>query len=196
MKLMTTQLEFPAREDSIDSRIDTTEKIVKEICKIVSVNVKLLKLLVDDRIDIKEYNKIHKKNERSIQTMLKYRDFTKQSILEEISIKKSNLEEAYNKKDIIEVRKKIGDILEQEYNLKIRAILWDVNNYDEEIKALETSLEKLDNFKIYLQNEVLDDLVGLSNKNYQTIDNANLTNAIKNQLKKEIEFLNSFISSS
>ncbi len=194
---MTIKVDTISHDAPSDSnRIDSSENILKDVCKLISMNVKLIKLLVDGKIKLNEYKKISSKNEKTLQDTLKYREFTKERILEDVSNKKIELEEAYSLKDIIDVRKKIGDIDEQEYKLKLKAVLWDINNYNEEIKILEVALEKLDNIKIPLNYEVLDDLVELSSQNYKNIQKAELTKEVKSGLKKQVKQLFNLVSPS
>ena len=143
-----------------------------------------------------EYKKIFSKNEKTLDDTLKYREFSKERVLEDISNQKAELEEAHSRKDIIDVRKKIGDIDEKEYKLKLKAVLWDINKYEEEIKILEVALEKLENLKIHLNYDVLDDLVELSSQNYKSIENSELTKEAKSSLKKEVKKLFKLVSPS
>jgi hypothetical protein len=194
---MTIQVDTISHDEpSENNRIDSSENILKDVTKLVSMNVKLIKLLVDGKIKQSEYKKIFSKNEKTLDDTLKYREFSKERVLEDISNQKAELEEAHSRKDIIDVRKKIGDIDEKEYKLKLKAVLWDINKYEEEIKILEVALEKLENLKIHLNYDVLDDLVELSSQNYKSIENSELTKEAKSSLKKEVKKLFKLVSPS
>ena len=76
------------------------------------------------------------------------------------------LESVLNDREILMVRRKIGDIGDEEFNLKINAVNWDIEALSIKKHKLEKSISLLNSLGSQIENEDIDDFKKYAKNNY------------------------------
>ena len=72
------------------------------------------------------------------------------------------------KKELLEIRKKIGDINKEEYEIKTTAVNWDIKNIKEKQDYQKKNLKLLQGLRKQISSEELESIINTS-KNIETI---------------------------
>jgi len=70
----------------------------------------------------------------------------------------------------IEKKKIIGDVSDEEYNLKVPVYKWDIDNYEREIAKRKSELKILEDITQVVPREEIDELKKMAKKSKKTIE--------------------------
>jgi hypothetical protein len=125
---MALQLETVAQRqpDVKETYCGATLANIDEVKRLVSVDVKLTRMLLDGKITVEQYDSVYSGYENRFESALELKDMHLKRFQEDLGVHQKKLKEAQEQKELLEARKEIGDIQEDSYMLKKRAISWDI----------------------------------------------------------------------
>jgi len=179
------------------SEEDLRESILinnNEIKKLATIIVKLTKLLLEEKMSLEEFNKISPKYDNKLQSSLELRGLYNKKIQEESMINIKELENVLEKKELISVRKQIGDIQDEEYDLKMAAVNWDINKINKKIEYLKKGLNLLQTLSHHIEAEDSNYINQLAQDNYKAIKNTKLDADSKKRVMSNIKAISLIIS--
>ena len=193
---MSVQLEVipttpPKSEEDLRESIQTNNNEIKKLATII---VKLTKLLLEEKMPQEEFNKILPKYDNKLQSSLELRGLYNKKIQEESMINIKELENVLEKKEIISVKKQIGDMQDEEYNLKIAAVNWDINKINKKIEYLKKGLNLLQTLPHLIEAEDSNYIDQLAQDNYKAIKNTKLDADSKKRVMNNIKAISLIIS--
>jgi hypothetical protein len=166
---MSVQLDnvYPNIE-SDRGEIDCIQGCQEDIKRLVLLLTRLTKLLLEENIDPKGYIQISQKYNHKLENNLEMRELYLKRIQKESQVNDEEMETVLQNKELLEVRKKIGDISEEEYEIKLAAIHWDINNINEKQDHQKKNLKLLQGLRKQISSEELETIITIS-KNIETI---------------------------
>ena len=193
---MSVQLEVihtnpPQSEGDLRESILTNNN---EIKKLATMIVKLIKLLLEEKMSLEEFNKISPKYDNKLSSSLELRELYNKRIQEESMINIKELETVLENKELISVRKQIGDMQDEEYNLKLAAVNWDINKINKKTDYLKKCLNLLQTLSHHIEAENANYIKQLAQNNYKEIKNIKLDADSKKRLMNNIKSLSQIIS--
>lgn len=179
------------------SEEDLRESILinnNEIKKLATIIVKLTKLLLEEKMSLEEFNKISPKYDNKLQSSLELRGLYNKKIQEESMINIKELENILEKKELISVRKQIGDMQDEEYDLKMAAVNWDINKINKKIEYLKKCLNLLQTLSHHIEAEDSNYINQLAQDNYKAIKNTTLDADSKKRVMSNIKAISLILS--
>ena len=130
----------------------------KEIINKTTILIRLIKILRADRITPTCYIKIAQKTGKKLQYYLELWNLYNRNVKEETLNYNEELESVLEDKELLIVRKKIDDICEKEYGLKLSVVNWDVENLNIKILHLEKIMSDLNSLCDLIEPEDDDEI--------------------------------------
>ena len=103
------------------------------------------------------------------------------------------METVLENKELLEVRKKVGDASEKEYKIKLAAINWDINNINEKQDHQKKSLKLLQGLREQISSEELEKINKIS-RNIESIKNMDLDPEVCEKVTQNMEIVSKIIS--
>jgi hypothetical protein len=145
-------------------------KISREITRNATLLIRLVKLLQEKGAPISnpdyKINRITKK----LQNQLTLLDTYQKADLIEYDAISSELDNAIIERDALHIKRRINEICEMEYSLKLSMANWSIENLRAVKDDLGNSLKALDNLKGLLVLGDIEDLYQLSKDNYKSLN--------------------------
>jgi hypothetical protein len=191
---MSVQLENVYHDIEIyREEIDCIQGCLEDIKRIIIILTKLTQLLTEEKIVPKGYIKISQKYSQNLEFNLKLRNLYIKRIKKESQINDEEMETVLKKKELLVVRKKVGDAGEEEYEIKIAAIDWDINNINEKKEHQKKSLKILQGLREQISSEELEKIIAIS-ENIDSINNMDLDPDVCEKVNQNIEIITKTIS--
>ena len=167
--------------------IDNTQENLEDLKKLIAINVKITKLLLDGRITAEEYDKIYGNYESRFKSAVQLREILLKHFQSEIKTHGNRLTAVYDDKEILSARQQIGDIQQNEYVIKMRAIDWEIKHLEEKISRLSDCLNMSHKLKDQLELSDLNYIHNFISQDFNAVKRAKLTNEVKSKLNTRIE---------
>lgn len=193
---MSVQLEV-IHSNPPQSEGDLRESILNnnnEIKKLATMIVKLIKLLLEEKISLEEFNKILPKYDNKLSSSLELRELYNKRIQEDSMNNIKELETVLENKELISVRKQIGDMQDEEYNLKLAAVNWDINKINKKTDYLKKCLYMLQTLSHKIEAEDANYISQITQDKYKAIKNTKLDADSKKRLTNNLKAISRIIS--
>jgi hypothetical protein len=186
---MSIQLEHQVSDKTPYKKtlIDNTRENLDDLKKLIAINVKITKLLLEGRITAEEYDKIYGNYESRFQSAVQLREILLKHFQSEINTHGNRLAAVYDDKEILHARQQIGDVQQNEYVVKMRAIDWEIKHLEEKIKRLNDCLKISHKLKEQLESGDLNYIHDFVSGDFNAIRRAKLNDETKNKLNTRIE---------
>jgi hypothetical protein len=145
-------------------------KISREFTRNATLLLKLIKLLQKEgaQIDDPDYKII--RITKKLQNLLLLSDTYNKTYQEEYNTLSAELDKAILERDELHIRRRIDEIFEEEYYLKLSVANWTVEDLRVKKTDLEKSLNALENMKGLTEFKDIDDLYQISKNNYHSLN--------------------------
>jgi hypothetical protein len=192
---MEAQLEtVTQRQPSEETYCGTTLANIDELKRLVSMDVKLTGMLLRGAVSVEQYDSVYSGYENRFESALELKDMHLKRFNEDLGEYQVKLKEVQEQKELLDARREIGDIQEDSYVLKKRAVEWDltrlqagVDRNQRCIRAIETLPEQVDPEDVSKIEEFMSDGMGAVKK-------AKLDGEIKKKLRDRINRLAHLVS--
>jgi len=169
---MEAQLEtVTQRQPSEETYCGTTLANIDELKRLVSMDVKLTGMLLSGAVSVEQYDSVYSGYENRFESALELKDMHLKRFNEDLEEYQKKLKEVQEQKELLDARKEIGDIQEDSYVLKKRAVEWDltrlqagVDRNKRCIRAIETLSEQVDPGDVSKIEEFMNDGMGAVKK--------------------------------
>jgi len=188
---MALQLEAVVQRqlDAEETYCGTTLANIDELKRLISMDVKLTRMLLDGVISVEQYDSVYSGYENRFERALELKDMHLKRFNEDLGAHQKKLEEVQEQKELLEARREIGDIQEDSYVLKKRAISWDLSRLQAGIdrnqrciRAIQQLPESVDPGDISVIEAFMSDNLGVVKK-------AKLDGGTKKKLRSRINRL-------
>jgi len=188
---MALQLEAVVQRqlDAEETYCGTTLANIDELKRLISMDVKLTRILLDGVISVEQYDSVYSGYENRFERALELKDMHLKRFNEDLGAHQKKLEEVQEQKELLEARREIGDIQEDSYVLKKRAISWDlsrlqagVDRNQRCIRAIQQLPESVDPGDVSVIEAFMSDNLGVVKK-------AKLDGGTKKKLRSRINRL-------
>jgi hypothetical protein len=154
---------------SIDIPVAIT-KISREFTRNSTLLIRLIKLLQEEgtQIDDPDYKII--RITKKLQNLLKLSDTYYKTYQEEYNTLSAELDNAILERNELNIKRRINDICEEEYYLKLSVANWTLEDLRVKKTDLGKSLKALENLKGLTEFKDIDDLYQISKNNYHSLN--------------------------
>jgi len=122
-------------------------KISREITRNATLLIRLIKLLHEDGASISDSDYKIKRITKKLQNQLELLYTHHKTEQEEYNNLSTELNNAIIERDALHIKRKIGEICEGEYSLKLSVANWSIEDHRGKKEALENSLKAMENLK-------------------------------------------------
>ena len=171
----------------VEKAFDCIAGNTKEIMKYATILIRLIKIMRADRTPSVYYNKIAKKTGKKLQKDLELWNLYNRDNKEEMLTYFDELESVLKDREILIVRKKIGDICEKEYEVKLSAVNWDAENLNNKIVHLEKIMSELNCLGGQIESEDADEIRWHVHDDFKTMRELDLDNDVSDMLIDNIK---------
>jgi len=188
---MVVQLETVAQHQPAvkETYCGSTLANIEDLKRLISMDVKLTRLLLDGKIAVEQYNSVYSGYENRFERALELKDMHLKRFQEDLGVYMKKLEAVEGQRELLEARREIGDTQEDSYHLKKRAIDWDLTRLQEGvdrnqrcIRAILQLPEHVDPGDVSMIEAFMGDSLGVLKK-------AKLDGDTKKKLKNRIKRL-------
>jgi hypothetical protein len=124
---MEAQLEtVPQRQPMEETYCGATLANIDELKRLVSMDVKLTDMLLGGAVTVEQYDSVYSGYENRLLGALELKDMHLKRFNEDLGEYQRRLQIVQEEKELLEARREIGDIQEDSYTLKRRAVNWDI----------------------------------------------------------------------
>ena len=149
----------------------TTLGNIDEVKRLISMDVKLTRMLLDGAVSVKQYDSVYSGYENRFESALILKDMHLKRFNEDLVENQRRLKEVQEQKELLDARKEIGDIPEDSYILKKRAAEWDlsrlqvgVDKNQKCIRIIETLPEQMDPGDVSMIEALMSDEMAVMEK--------------------------------
>ena len=118
---------------------------MNELKRLISMDVKLTGMLLGGAITVEQYQTVYSGYENRFMSALELKDMHLKRFNEDLEGIRGRLQDVQEEKELLEARREIGDLPEDSYTLKRKAVDWDIARLQEGvdrnlrcIRAIET----------------------------------------------------------
>jgi hypothetical protein len=154
---------------SIDIPVAIT-KISREFTRNSTLLLKLIKLLQKEGAQIDDPDNKIIRITKKLQNLLLLSDTYQKTYQEEYNTLSAELDKAILERDELQIRRRIDEIFEEEYYLKLPVADWTVEDLRVKKTDQEKSLKALENLKGLTVFKDVDDLYQISKNNYHSLN--------------------------
>ena len=140
----------------------------KEIMKQSTILLRLINLLDKDEPQDSVDELIERVTKR-LETSLGIWELYLKRDKEELSTSSKELEKALESREVLRVRKEVGDISDEEYELKIAVAEWGIENYQTKTRELEKGVAAMSNLRDQLEPKYIEEINRMAQNGYQKI---------------------------
>ena len=142
----------------VEKAFDCITGINKEIMKKTAILIRLIKILRADRTLPVCYIELAQKTGKKLQNYLELWNLYNRNMKEETLTYNDELESVLKDRELLIVRKKIDDICEKEYELKLSVANWDAENLKMKKLHLEKIMSDLNSLCGLIEHEDADEI--------------------------------------
>ena len=166
----------------------------KEVMKQGIILIRLLKYIDSDGGFQDSYGELVDRITQKLDTHMGIWELYLRKDKEELISTSLELEKALESKEMLRVRKEVGDIGDEEYRLKMAVADWGAENYRKKTHDLETSVKIMSSLGDRFESEFIDEIHRLAHDDYQKIRDIGLnpetSKTVIRTLSKISEILN------
>jgi hypothetical protein len=162
-----------------------------EIKRLATMLMRLTKLLLKKKMSPEEFSKIVEKYDNKLQSAIELRELYGKMIQEESLVNAKELESILDDKELITVRKKIGDMGDEEFRIKLAAVNWDINKINQKTDHLEKCLSLIQSLPSQIGPEDAEEISRLAR---DLIKDVKLDEETKNNLTNNIKMIAKLVS--
>jgi hypothetical protein len=178
----------------VESEYECIQRYNHEIKNSTVLLNKLSKLLWEEKLTIDSFTNIALKYTGKLDNSFKLRDLYQEIILDERRVVDQKFDSAVEAKELLNTRKKINDIDDDEFNVKIRAVEWELSSQKDKKQQLGEGVrllnglggmlhpESVSEIKVILEDDLI--LFCESGVDEQVIDR------LASSLRKILDFVN------
>ena len=155
----------PKLENTSDSIARNNEEISKQATSLI----RLIKKIQTDRTPLIGIDKITQRIVKKMQSNLELWDIYHRNNKEDSLAFNEELKSVLKDREILLVRKKIGDICDKEYRLKLASVNWDIMNLHKKKLQLEKRITTLNSLRDQLDPGDIDEIRWHAQDDYKTI---------------------------
>jgi len=149
-------------------------KISREITRNATLLIRLIKLLHEDGASISDSDYKIKRITKKLQNQLELLNTHQKTEQEEYTSLSNELNNAIIERDALHIKRKIDEICEGEYSLKLSVANWSVEDLRVKMDDLENSLQAMETLKGLPVLKDIEDLYQISKNNYQSLNGLEL----------------------
>ena len=149
-------------------------KISREITRNATLLIRLIKLLHEDGASISDSDYKIKRITKKLQNQLELFNTHQKTEQEEYTSLSNELNNAIIERDALHIKRKIDEICEGEYSLKLSVANWSVEDLRVKMDDLENSLQAMETLKGLPVLKDIEDLYQISKNNYQSLNGLEL----------------------
>ena len=165
-----------------------------EIKKLATMLTRLTNLLLEGKMAPEEYVTIALKYDNELQSSIELRNLYSKRIQDESQFNLKELERVLENKELVAVRKKIGDMYEEEYKIKMAAVTWDINKINKKTDHLKMCLKVMQSLPRQVEPEVSEEITRLARDNCKALKDTQLDAEAKKKLASNIKVLAQIIT--
>ena len=139
-----------------------------ELMRQATILVRLIKLM-DGSEGHQDMDELVGRVARSLETHLGIYELYLRKDREALASSSLELEKALETREMLTVRREVGDIRDQEYSLKMAVADWGIDNYRAKTRELKSSVAAMSNLRDRFESEFIDDLGRLAVDDYRKI---------------------------
>jgi hypothetical protein len=171
-----------------------TKDLMESIAKNLTLKIRLVNILREGKMKEETFDRLYRGYVEEGQIWISRRE----EIIKKLIIEIDEMEETYANSvealELLEVKRGIGETLEDEYLAKMPGYRWDVDHLDFEIGKKKNRLAYLEAINSVLPNDIIIELKELASTQYNTIESLEVTNEeiiayIKSSLYDAIKIL-------
>ena len=148
---------------------DIITKISREITRNATLLIRLIELLHEDGASISDSDYKIKRITKKVRNQLGLLDTHHKTEREELDTLSTEFDNAIIERDALHIKRKIGEICEEEYSLKLSVANWSIEDLRGKKDALENSLKAMESLKGLPVLGDIEDLYRISKNNYQSL---------------------------
>jgi hypothetical protein len=167
---------------------------IQNIKKLVTMQLKLIKLLLEDKMPPMGYIKLAKKYSSELQTSMEIRGLYLKKIKDESLMNGEELESVLLQRELLSIRNKIGEICEEAYKLKLAAHDWDIENLNKNKLQVDKNLSILQGLSKMIDPEDAEEIRRLSQDNCRAIKELEIETDIYEMLINNINTIANALS--
>ncbi len=165
-----------------------------ELKSLISMDVKLTRMLLDRKVSVEQYDPVYSGYENRFETALQLNEMHLKRFQEDLSVYQGKLEEVKEKEELLEARKVIGDIQEDSYFLKKRAINWDVTKLQAGVDRNQRCIRAIQQLPEYVDPGDVSMIEAFMSDGLAVVKKAELDGNTKKKLRKRIKRLAQLVS--
>lgn len=174
-------------------------EVMEYFAKNISLKIKLVKMLRDGEVQEEIFERLFESYSALGERLRKNRDDMIQRISFNLESMDNALKQAKIGLDELEIRKKIGDVSEAEYNVKTPAFEWDIEQYKDKVSQKKGEKAFLESLISVMSTEEIAELKAIGESCLEDIDsfkesrkiNAEMASKIKTTLEDALTSLSS-----
>ncbi len=174
-------------------------EVMEYFAKNISLKIKLVKMLRDGEVQEEIFERLFESYSALGERLSKNRDDMIQRISFNLESMDNALKQAKIGLDELEIRKKIGDVSEAEYNVKTPAFEWDIEQYKDKVSQKKGEKAFLESLISVMSTEEIAELKAIGESCLEDIDsfkesrkiNAEMASKIKTTLEDALTSLSS-----
>jgi hypothetical protein len=188
---MALQLETVAQRqpDVKETYCGATLTNIDEVKRLVSMDVKLTRMLLDGKITVEQYDSVYSGYENRFESALGLKDMHLRRFQEDLGVYQNKLEAVQEKNELLEARKEIGDVQKDSYLLKKRAIDWDMARFQAGIERSQRCIGAIQQLPEHIDSRDVSEIEGFMRDSLGMVKNADLDGDTKKKLRKRIKRL-------
>ena len=145
-------------------------KISREITRNATLLIRLIKLLQKDGASISDLDYKIKRITKKLQNQLELLDTHHKTEREEYDTLSTEFDNAVIERDALHIKRKIDEICDGEYSLKLSVANWSIEDLRVKKDGLENSLKAMENLKGLPVLGDIEELYQISKNNYQALN--------------------------
>lgn len=188
---MVVQLETVAQHQPAakETYCGSTMANIDELKRLVSMDVKLTRLLLDGEISVEQYDPVYSGYENRFESALELKDTHLKRFQEDLGIYQKKLEAVMEQKELLEAKNEIGDTQEDSYLLKKRAIDWDITRLQAGIDRNQRCIRAIQQLPEHVDPRDVSEIEAFMRDTLGIVKKANLDGNTKKKLKIRIKRL-------
>ena len=188
---MALQLEAVVQRqlDAEETYCGTTLANIDELKRLISMDVKLTRMLLDGVISVEQYDSVYSGYENRFERALELKDMHLKRFNEDLGAHQKKLEEVQEQKELLEARREIGDIQEDSYVLKKRAISWDLSRLQAGIDRNQRCIRAIQQLPDHVDPSDVSMIEAFMKGNLGVVKKAKLDGGTKKKLRSRINRL-------
>ena len=157
----------------------------EEIMRQSAILLRLIKLLDQDGHQ-ESVDELVERVAKRLETSLGIYELYLEKDRAELEAFSAELEKAKETKDVLRVRKEVGDIWDEEYRLKMAVADWGIENYKEKARVLEGSVASMSNLRDQFDSGVVEDIRAFASDDYAKIRDLGLSSELSDAIIRSL----------